>query len=91
MPDQAEPTQPADVAILEYLSRERADYDLLIAQGAGLLPEYAEERFDTLTERGLIEPVSAETVYRITERGAVYADAYDSADEPAAELTVGHN
>lgn len=61
--------RPEDAAILSYLSRERPDYVPLIANRLGLHLSYAERRCDRLAEAELVEPVSGEVVYRITERG----------------------
>ncbi|WP_206425142.1 DUF2250 domain-containing protein [Halosimplex salinum] len=75
----------ADAAILSYLSRERPTYTPLIANRLGMPTDYAEERVENLVDAGLVEPVSAEVVYRITERGEHQLAAYtehEGAPEP---------
>lgn len=68
--------RPADAAILSYLSEERADYVPLIAGHRGLNLDYAERRVETLAADGLVEPVSREVVYRITDRGERALEIY---------------
>lgn len=69
MPDHEDSRHPADVTILAYLSDEKPDYVPLIASHRGLHPGYAQRRIDRLAAEGLVEAVSREVVYRITERG----------------------
>jgi len=60
----------ADARVLEYLQESGADYPALIASNTGLHVPLVERRCDALEDRGLLEPVSDETVYRITDRGS---------------------
>jgi predicted transcriptional regulator len=81
----------ADAAILSHLSEERPTYVPIIANRLGMPTEYTERRVDKLAEGGLVEPVSAEVVYRITDRGERFLDAYterEGAPEPG--LVVGN-
>ncbi|WP_436931076.1 hypothetical protein [Halosimplex halobium] len=81
----------ADAAILDHLSEERPTYVPLLANRLGMPTDYARQRVDRLVERDLVEPVTAETVYRITERGERRLAAYterEGAPEPG--LVVGN-
>jgi DNA-binding IclR family transcriptional regulator len=80
----------ADVAILDYLHAERLDYVPLVASHLGLHLSYAEARCETLAERGLVEPVSEEVVYRLTERGrALLEDTDEASAEPYEQSLTG--
>jgi predicted transcriptional regulator len=81
----------ADAAILHHLSEERPTYPPLLANRLGLPTDYAQRRIDRLSERDLVEPVSAETVYRITERGERRLAAYtDREGTPEPGLVAGN-
>lgn len=64
--------RPADRQILEFLSERYTDYPAIIASRIGVHTPYVERRCSVLQERGLLEAVSAEVVYRITDRGRSY-------------------
>lgn len=61
-----------DEAILEELAARSMEYPTLIASRRGLHVNYVENRCRILEERGLLEAVSREGTYRITDRGAGY-------------------
>lgn len=61
--------RPVDEQILARLQRDQPDYVPLVASRLGLKIGYAEQRMERLVEAGLVEPVTAETVYRVTDRG----------------------
>jgi predicted transcriptional regulator len=84
------PMRSADAAILDLLARERPTYVPLLANRLGMNLDYAERRCETLADRGLIEPVSREVVYRITEAGRDRLDAYDETEQsPKPRYAVG--
>jgi len=60
---------PADRRILQYLSTSSADYPALIASNTGLHVPLVERRCLVLETAGLLEPVSGEVIYRLTDRG----------------------
>ncbi|MFC6731457.1 DUF2250 domain-containing protein [Haladaptatus sp. DYSN1] len=64
----------ADHRILDYLQRERPDYAPLIANRLGMHLKYVEGRIDVLCTYGLLEAISGEVVYRITDRGVAYLE-----------------
>jgi len=64
----------ADETILRDLRAEQPEYAPLVASRLGMLPNYVDERCDELVERGLIEAVSDEVVYRVTARGERFLD-----------------
>lgn len=68
----SERLRPADRRILEYLDSNPPDYVALIANRLGMPTGYANRRRDVLVERGLIEPVTNEAIYRLTEQGERY-------------------
>ena len=59
----------ADRRILQHLSTSGADYPALIASNTGLHIPLVERRCETLEAAGLVEPVSGEVLYRVTEYG----------------------
>lgn len=59
----------ADWRILQYLSSAGADYPALIASNTGLHIPLVERRCDALEAAGLVELVSDEILYRLTEYG----------------------
>lgn len=77
----------ADAAILQYFAREQPSYVPLAASRLGLDLDYAERRCEKLAAADLIEPVSHEVVYRITERGERHLSAYTEAE---GEPRPGH-
>jgi hypothetical protein len=62
-------SRPADVAILTFLAGHSAEYPAIVANRIGMHAPHVEARFEVLAERDLVEPVTGEVVYRITERG----------------------
>lgn len=64
--------RPADEDILRDLCAERPDYLPLVANRLGMHLGYVERRCDVLVDQGLVEPVTAEVVYRTTELGEQY-------------------
>ena len=60
---------PADRRILRYLAASSADYPSLIASNTGLHVPLVERRCLVLETAGLLEPVSGEVIYRLTDRG----------------------
>lgn len=65
-------THPADERILRYLTEHPPDYVPLIANRLGMHLEYVERRVETLVEHGLVEPITGEAIYDVTERGEGY-------------------
>lgn len=63
----------ADRRILQYLSSAGADYPALIASNTGLHIPLVERRCDALEAAGLVELVSDEVLYRLTEYGRTVA------------------
>lgn len=64
--------QGTDERVLAYLEEHPPDYIPLIANRLGLHLEYAERRCEVLIEYGLIEPVTNERIYGLTDRGERY-------------------
>lgn len=64
--------RPADHRILEHLRDNPPDYIPLIANRLGMNLSYAERRCDVLIEEGLMEPVTNEKIYRLSDRGERY-------------------
>lgn len=62
-------TRPADEQIMKYLRDHPPDYVPLVANRLGIHLSYAERRVEVLVERGLLEAVTEESIYRLTERG----------------------
>lgn len=59
---------PVDVVVLQHL-RSGVDYPTCIAVRRDVDTAVVEQRCERLAERDLVEPVSPEVVYRITETG----------------------
>lgn len=66
----------ADRQILAFLATRRTDYPALIASRLGIHIPYVERRCAVLAEAGLLEAVTEETVYRITEQGMDYLETH---------------
>lgn len=66
----------ADRAILEFLRENGAEYAAIVAHRTGVHTPYAEARIAALAERGLLEPVSGEVVYRVTSAGISALDLH---------------
>lgn len=71
---QADWTRPGDEALLEFLASQHAEYPAIVANRTGMHLAHVERRFDAFATRGLVEPVTGEVVYRITEDGEQYLD-----------------
>ncbi|WP_049931056.1 phenylalanine--tRNA ligase subunit alpha [Halosimplex carlsbadense] len=81
----------ADAAILQHLVEERPTYLALVANRLGMPADYAQRRMDRLVADGLVEPVTEEVVYRITERGERRLAAYTEREgSPEAGLVAGN-
>jgi predicted transcriptional regulator len=61
--------RPADEPILRFLDDAGVEYPAIVANRTGIHTPYVERRLEVLAERGLVEQVSGEVVYRVTERG----------------------
>jgi DNA-binding PadR family transcriptional regulator len=81
----------ADAAILSHLSEERPTYAPLLANRLGLPTGYAEARLERLVDEELVEAVSEEVVYRITDRGERCLAAYTEREgSPEPGLVAGN-
>lgn len=65
-------THPADERIVRYLCDHPPDYVPLIANRLGMHLGYVERRVETLVEHGLVEPISGESIYAVTDQGEQY-------------------
>jgi predicted ArsR family transcriptional regulator len=65
----AESTQQTDTAVLDSLARAQLAYPTVIAHRLDRRRENVQARLDELAERGLVEAVTAEPVYRVTAAG----------------------
>lgn len=61
--------RPADREILRYLAENPPEYVPLIATRLGLPLGHANDRTAALVERGFVQPVTNECIYRLTEAG----------------------
>lgn len=59
----------ADHRIVRYLADTNVEYPALIASHTGLHVPLVERRCRLLVGAGLLEPVSGEVLYRLTDRG----------------------
>lgn len=62
--------RPADRRILAFLDENPPEYVPLIATRLGLPLGHANERMESLVERGYATPVTNECVYTLTDAGA---------------------
>ena len=69
---------PVDAAVLRHL-KSGVDYPRVIAHRRGVDPVDVERRCERLAERGFVEPVSHEVVYRITDAGLRTLEAHRTA------------
>lgn len=69
-----------DAAILDFLADGRVEYAAIIANRVGAHTPYVERRCRVLVDRGLIEPVTSEVVYRATDAGQRAAEDGPDAD-----------
>ena len=91
MPQYPDWFRSADVAILSHLSDEQPTYVPIIANRLGMPTAYAQERVDRLVDGEFVEPVSAEVVYRITDRGERHLAAYTEREgQPEPGLLAGN-
>ena len=71
----------SDHAVLEDILREQPDYIPLVANRLGMHLSYVETRCNRLVELGLLETVTNEVVYAVTERGEAFlAGEVDASD-----------
>lgn len=89
MPNHEDWIRPVDAVILDHLAEQRFDYVALIARETQLTPSYAERRVEALADHDLVEAVSHEVVYRITERGEQRLEAYLETAEEESALEIG--
>jgi DNA-binding MarR family transcriptional regulator len=59
----------SDERVLAYLRDAGTDYPAFVASNTGLYADHVESRLDALETAGLVERVTGETVYRITDDG----------------------
>ncbi|VTT85537.1 hypothetical protein DM2_419 [Halorubrum sp. DM2] len=59
----------SDERLLSYLADVGADYQAFIAGNTGLYDGHVESRLTALADAGLVERVSGEAVYRVTDAG----------------------
>jgi hypothetical protein len=59
----------SDKRLLSYLADVGADYQAFIAGNTGLYDDHVESRLTALADAGLVERVSGEAVYRVTDAG----------------------
>lgn len=79
---------PVDRVVLAHLSDAGIDYPTCIATHHGVAPTDVRRRCAALADAGLVEPVSPEVVYRITEDGERCLEglADERADAPTSGL-----
>lgn len=76
--------RPADRRILEHLRDNPPTYMALVANRLGMPTGYVDRRRSVLVEEGLVEPVTNEAIYRLTETGERYLERGQPA-VPAAD------
>lgn len=67
-----------DRRVLAYLRESGADYPALVAGNTGAHIPLVERRISVLVERGLLEEVTDESIYRITAAGETALDGPES-------------
>lgn len=77
-----EELRSADERILTALGEGGPDYVPVVANRLGLPSKYAGRRAALLADRGLIEPITGEAIYRLTERGERYLAGKSTAGTP---------
>jgi DNA-binding MarR family transcriptional regulator len=75
--------RPADRRILEHLRDNPPTYMALVANRLGMPTGYVQRRRDVLVDRGFVEAVTNEAIYRVTERGERYLDHHGVAPATA--------
>jgi predicted transcriptional regulator len=68
-----------DERILRYFEAYPPDYVPLMANRLNVHLEYAERRVELLVEHDLLQPVTNERVYTVTDRGRRLLEAADEA------------
>ena len=70
---EANPETPSltrsDERLLAYLDDVGTDYPAFVASNTGLYADHVESRLEALAAAGLVERVTGETVYRLTDVG----------------------
>ena len=59
----------SDERVLAYLDDVGTDYPAFVASNTGLYVEHVESRLDALRGAGLVERVTGEAVFRVTDAG----------------------
>lgn len=59
----------SDERVLAYLAAVDTEYPAFLASNTGLYADHVESRLETLEAAGLVERVTGEAVYRITDAG----------------------
>ena len=59
----------SDERILAYLDDVGTDYPAFVAGNTGLYADHVDERLNALAAGGLVEAVTGESVYRLTDAG----------------------
>jgi len=59
----------SDERLLAYLDDVGTDYPAFVASNTGLYADHVESRLEALAAAGLVERVTGETVYRLTDAG----------------------
>lgn len=77
----------ADEQLLQYFVDHPPDYVPLVSNRLGIHLGYAERRVETLVEHGLLEPVTNESIYTITDAGrrALAAPEGEESEEDEGE------
>jgi DNA-binding IclR family transcriptional regulator len=78
--------RPADREILRYLAENPPEYVPLMATRLGLPLGHANERTASLVDRGLVEPVTNECIYRLTAAGEQRLQEATADAETASEV-----
>jgi predicted ArsR family transcriptional regulator len=73
----ADSLRSTDRRLLEYMATHPPDYIPLVASRLGIHLRYANQRVTVLVERGLIRPVTNESIYTITDPGRSAIDKTD--------------
>ncbi|ELZ45967.1 hypothetical protein C463_06035 [Halorubrum californiense DSM 19288] len=59
----------SDERLLAYLDDVGTDYPAFVASNTGLYADHVESRLDALGDAGLVERVTGEAAYRLTDAG----------------------
>lgn len=74
-----------DELLLGYFGANAPDYVPLVANRLNIHLDYAERRVEVLVEHGLLEPVTDERIYTVTERGRRVLAAVDATTAAAED------